>query len=313
MPKIHIFCWTMFLTCSVPSCWLSLCSFRKNNSTAWCFQCSKIGCFALKSNWLLPILPLARISPSSSRNGENCRILLPFGISFSALRDFISSPNCSCCSSLKIVAFAFPLSSMLTMSVAGLCLLYVHRTYATAFTSLLKLLNRSHWITAFFSSTCIMNTDEGIFSSSDAKIRFTYSGHSLSGRFNQAGPVSLLLSSSMLIALVPMSAGLLIPLTCFHCEKSVVSSISATGLATNTCCLRWELCIHCNPVVESDQKLQLFIFISCSLTICSFNLTAMTAACNSNRGIERCLIGATLHFPMTNAKPAEYSFVCERR
>ena len=159
-----------------------------------------------------------------------------------------------------------------------------------------------------------MKTDEGILSSSDAKIRFTCSGH-FSGRFNQAGPVShsLLLSSSMLIALVPMSAGLLIPLTCFHCETSVVSSISATRLATNTCCLRWELCIHCKTMVESDQKLQLFICISCSLTICSFNLTAMTAACNSNCGIERCLIGATLHFPMTNATSAEYSFGCERR
>ena len=81
-----------------------------------------------------------------------------------------------------------------------------------------------------------MNTDEGILSSTDAKIRFTCSGNSFSGRFNQAGPVShsLLLSSSMLIALVPMSAGLLIPLTCFHCETLVVSSISATRLATNT-------------------------------------------------------------------------------
>ena len=84
--------------------------------------------------------------------GENCRILLPFAISFSALRDFISSPNCSRCSNLKIVAFAFPLSSMLTMSVAGLCLLKARCTYATVFTSLLKLLNRSHWITAFSSS-----------------------------------------------------------------------------------------------------------------------------------------------------------------
>ena len=110
-----------------------------------------------------------------------------------------------------------------------------------------------------------------------------------------------------------MSAGLLIPLTYFHCETSVVSSIAATQLATNTCCLRCETCIHCNIVVESDQKLQLFIFISCSLIICSFNLTAMTAACNSNRGIERCLIGATLHFPITNAKSVEYCFGCERR
>ena len=154
-----------------------------------------------------------------------------------------------------------------------------------------------------------------MFSSSDAKIRFTCSGHSLSGRFNQAGSVSysLLLSSSMLIDLVPMPAGLLIRLTCFHCETSVVSSISATRFATNTCYLRWELCIHCSTVVESDQKLQLIIFISCSLTICSFSLTAMTAVCSSNRGIERCLVGITLHFPMTNAKSAEYSFGCERR
>ena len=35
---------------SVPSFWFSLRSFRKNNSTSWCFQCSNIGCFALKSN-----------------------------------------------------------------------------------------------------------------------------------------------------------------------------------------------------------------------------------------------------------------------
>ena len=63
----------------------------------------------------------------------------------------------------------------------------------------------------------------------------------------------------------------------------------------------------------SWQKLQLFIFISCFLTICSFNLTAMTAACNSSRGIERRLIGAILHFPMTNAKSAEFYFGCERR
>ena len=108
-----------------------------------------------------------------------------------------------------------------------------------------------------------MKTDEGIFSSSDVKNRITCCGHSLSGQFNKAGPLShlLLLSSSMLIALVPMSAGLLIPLTCFHCETSVVSSISATRLATDNCCFRWELCIHCNTVVESVQKLQLFMFL----------------------------------------------------
>ena len=160
-----------------------------------------------------------------------------------------------------------------------------------------------------------MKNDEGIISSSDVKIRFSCSGHSLSGCFNQAGPLShsLLLISSMLIALVPMSAGLLIPFTCFYCETSVVSSISATRLVTNTCCLRWELCIHFNAVVESDSKLHLFILIFCSLTICSFNLFAKTAACNSTRSIERYLIGVILLFPMKNAKSAEYGFDCECR
>ena len=139
-----------------------------------------------------------------------------------------------------------------------------------------------------------------IFSSFEAKIGFTCSGHSLSGRFRQASTLShsLLLRSSMLNALVPITGGLLIPLTCFHCETSPVSSISATQLATNTCCLRWELCIHCITIVESDPKTTT---LSCSLTICSFNLNAMTAACNSNRGIEKRLITSTLHFPMTNA------------
>ena len=133
-----------------------------------------------------------------------------------------------------------------------------------------------------------MKSEESILSSSEAMDRFICSGHSLSGCFNQADPVSHsdLLSSTMLVALVPMSAGLLIRLTCFHCEISVESSISATRLATNTCCVRWELCIYCNTKIEFDQKRQLFIFISCSLTICSFNLTAMTAACNSKRGIK---------------------------
>ena len=187
-------------------------------------------------------------------------------------------------------------SSKLTTSNSGLYLFNVRCTYATVFTSLLKLLNHSHLITTFFSSACITKTDEGIFCSSYSNISVTCSGQSLFARFNQAGPVSHspLLRSSMLIALVPMSAGLLIPLTCFHCETSVVSSVSV-----NPCCLQWKLCIHCNTVVESDQKLQLFIFISCSLTICSFSLSAKTATFNSNRGIQRCLMGATLHFPMT--------------
>ena len=151
-----------------------------------------------------------------------------------------------------------------TTSFAGLYLFKARCTYATVFSSLLKLLNCSHWITAFFSSACIMKTDEGIISSSDAKIRFTCSDHSLSGCFSQAGPVSysLLLSSPKLIAPVPMSAWLLIQLTCFHCETSVVSSMSATRLATNTCRLRWELCIHCSWVWPKTATIYIhFVFL----------------------------------------------------
>ena len=104
------------------------------------------------------------------------------------------------------------------------------------------------------------------------KDKVTCSGHSLCGRFNQACPMShSLLTSLMLIALVPLSVGLLIPLTFLHCETLVVFIISATRLATNTC-LRWELCILSSTVVESDQKLEHCIFIWCSLTICSLTV-----------------------------------------
>ena len=84
-------------------------------------------------------------------------------------------------------------------------------------------------------------------------------------------------------------------------------------MATNTFCLRRELCIHFRTVVESVQKLHFWIFDSCSLTICSFSTNATTAACNSKRGIEKFGVGATLHFQTTNAKSAEYSLGCERR
>ena len=50
------------------------------------------------------------------------------------------------------------------------------------------------------------------------------------------------------------------------------------GSLKKTCCLWWELCLHCRTVVESVQKLQIWILESCSLTICPFILTAMTAA-----------------------------------
>ena len=110
-----------------------------------------------------------------------------------------------------------------------------------------------------------------------------------------------------------MSTGLLIPLTWLHCETLVVSKISVPLFATDTCCLRWELWIHCRTVVESVQKLQLWIFVSCSFTICSLSLTAITTACKSKRGMERCRIGATLHFAITKVKSAEYSLGFERR
>ena len=135
-----------------------------------------------------------------------------------------------------------------------------------------------------------MKTDEGTFSSSEPNIRCTCSGHSLSGRFSQAGPVShsLLLSSSMLIALVPMSAWLLIPLTCFHYETSVVSSISATRLATNTCCLRWELCIHCSTwkVFFSSQEFCFFTrlqFVVPILSILSPDAFQLSSHVNTER------------------------------
>ena len=125
-----------------------------------------------------------------------------------------------------------------------------------------------------------MITDVRIFSSSESKTGFICSN-----------------VQSMWIPLVPMFAGLLILLICFQSETSVVYNISATRLALNTCCLQWELC----TVVESDQNCNNSSFL-CYLIICSFSLTAMTVACNSNRGIENCLVGTTLHFPITYAK-----------
>ena len=64
------------------------------------------------------------------------------------------------------------------------------------------------------------------------------------------------------------------------------------------------LYIHCYAEIEYGQKLNLYNSISCSLTPCSFNLDAMTAA--SNRVIEGCLIEATLNFPRINDMQALY-------
>ena len=78
---------------------------------------------------LSPILLLARISPCSTKKVENSKSLLPFGVSFPAFRDFISSLECSRYSNLKMIAIAFSLLSTLTMIVAVICLLNARCTY----------------------------------------------------------------------------------------------------------------------------------------------------------------------------------------
>ena len=218
------------------------------------FQCNNNGCFASRSNWFFPILPLDRICPLLSRKWEICRVFLFVWTSFSNGRDFIFSTNNLCCSNLKIVALAFSFSSIPVIFVAIFVLLKALCTYVIVFTSQMKLPNCSHWTIYSFSLVVEMKADCS-FCSSEANSKFTCSGHSLSDYINQAGPVShlLLLSWSTSMALAPMLAGLLIPLTSFHCETSVVSKNSATRLATKN------------------------------------YLTAMTAVCNSKRGIERCL------------------------
>ena len=103
----------------------------------------------------------------------------------------------------------------------------------------------------------------------------------------------------LIIALLPMNAWLLIPLKCFHSETSVVSIILATRLAKHIWYLRWELCIHCSTIVETDQNQQQYIVILCSLNIYFLNRTAMTAALKSSGGINNCFSGATLLFRIT--------------
>ena len=132
---------------------------------------------------------------------------------------------------------------MTTTSVAGLYLLNARCTYATAFTSLLKL--HLLWPLTFWSLQPEWPCE----------------------------PLSSLEFFNIYCSVANVR-WVLKALTFFHCETSVVSSISANRWPANTC-LRLKLCIHCNTVVESDQKLQILIFISCSLTIFSFNLTAM--------------------------------------
>ena len=105
---------------------------------------------------------------------------------------------------------------------------------------------------------------------------------------------SMLLTSSTFMTLVQM----------WTCDStrlvqlcaSFESKISGTQFATNTCCLRRELCMHCRTEVESVQIFQLWIFHSFPLTIWSLSLSALTAVCSFKQGIERCHIGAILRF-----------------
>ena len=186
------------------------------------------------------------------KKSTNCRILLPFGFCFLAMRDFISSANCSCSSKMMTIVFAFSRALTLTR-VSGRYLLKACCAYATVFNSLLKVPNRSLWVNAFLSSACIKKTDEGKFFSSEAKTRLSHSGQPISCRFKQVVPVIylLFLSSTRLIALLSMSPVSLIPLACFHCEASVV--YTATTIT----------------------------YLHFSLSICFFKLTSMNDACNS--------------------------------
>ena len=93
-PCIHIFCWRMFITCSVPSCSWLFCWFWMINSTARFFQCSNVECFALKSIFALKSFLFCAIDPNKSlfiRKNENCRIFLLFGFSFSIFKIWVSS------------------------------------------------------------------------------------------------------------------------------------------------------------------------------------------------------------------------------
>ena len=146
----------MFLTCSVPSHWLSLCSLCKNNSTTWCYLCSNIGSSALKSKSkkFLLLVPAAWIMPSSSRKDGICKIVLLFEF-FSAFRDFSSSRNCS---NLKILLLLF----LFLQRWLRVLLVYVWSVFSVRmllyplFTSLFSHINCSYRINAFFSPASII-------------------------------------------------------------------------------------------------------------------------------------------------------------
>ena len=217
-------------------------------------------------------------SSFSNREGNTVGFAAFWSLLFSFER-FLSLLNCRHCSTSKVIAFALSFSSTMTTNVAGFCLFNARCAYVTAFLILFMLLSLSHWKIAFVSSACFMKTDEGMLSSSKANIGFIWSGHSRSGCFNHAVSVShsILLGSSIMVALAPISAELLIPLTYLHCEKSFVHNISATRLPRNTCYLRWKLCIHLNTVVDWQGKCD-FYFPFPWLSVFSTSMRCLTLA-----------------------------------
>ena len=103
-------------------------------------------------------------------------------------------------------------------------------------------------------------------------------------------------------------------LTGFHCHKSVVSSISATRLATNTFLLRLLRTVYllqnCSWPWPKTAHIHLHFVL---LDYLFFQLPCHDCCMSFDLFVTRCLSGATLLFLIANAKSADYSFGCERR
>ena len=80
------------------------------------------------------------------------------------------------------------------------------------------------------------------------------------------------------------------------CHKHLLFAMRAVNPMQN-CSWVWPIC----------RKI---LCISCSLTICLFSRTAITAAWSSCLGIDECRIGALLHLPTRKAKSAGSSLWC---
>ena len=93
-PMIQLFCWSLFLTYSVPSCRLSRCIFANRICTTGCFAVNNIGCFAVKSRFEYRSRPFTLIVPSSSMKGDSLamfnvlEVSLLFAINFETFGKF---------------------------------------------------------------------------------------------------------------------------------------------------------------------------------------------------------------------------------